>query len=216
MRDFFNLDNPFMIFMADMTDVIILNVVCLICCLPIITIGPAITALHYVTLKMAKDEEGYVLKDFFKSFKENLKQSTIIWLLFLAITLFFYFDIKIIQEGPLPVPTFVKNIIYASYLLCCTTIMYTFPVLARFSNSISKTIKNAFLMSMIHIVRTIIMAIIYLIPVVLIPLNYNFIAVFLLVGLAGPAYLNGHIWKGIFKRYEPEEIRAEETEESII
>ena len=147
MRNFFNPDNSLMIFMANLTDIILLNAVCIICCLPIITIGPAITALHYVTLKMTKNQEGYIIKDFFKSFRENLKQSTIIWILFLVITLFFYVDLKILKEGDLEVPIFVTYIIYASYLLCCTTIMYVFPVLARFSNSISRTIKNAFLPS---------------------------------------------------------------------
>lgn len=216
MRDFFNPDNSLMIFMANLTDIILLNAVCIICCLPIITIGPAITALHYVTLKMTKNQEGYIIKDFFKSFRENLKQSTIIWILFLVITLFFYVDLKILKEGDLEVPIFVTYIIYASYLLCCTTIMYVFPVLARFSNSISRTIKNAFLMSIIHIFKTILMGIIYCIPVILIPLNYNFVAVFLLVGLAAPAYVNGFIWKSIFKKYEPEEILTEQAEENAV
>ena len=52
MRDFFNPENPLMIFFARLTDLIILNLVCIICCLPIVTIGASVTALHYVTLKM--------------------------------------------------------------------------------------------------------------------------------------------------------------------
>ena len=65
MKNFFNLDSSFMIFLSNLVDVIILNIVCLICCIPIVTIGPAITAMHYVTLKMVKNENGYTVKTFF-------------------------------------------------------------------------------------------------------------------------------------------------------
>ena len=79
MRSFFDLDNPFIQFLNRLTDVVILNVICLICCIPIVTIGTSITALHYVTMKMARNEEGYIVRDFFKSFRENFRQSAIIW-----------------------------------------------------------------------------------------------------------------------------------------
>ena len=74
MRSFFDLDNPFIQFLNRLTDVVILNVICLICCIPIVTIGTSITALNYVTMKMARNEEGYIVRDFFKSFRENFRQ----------------------------------------------------------------------------------------------------------------------------------------------
>ena len=205
MKDFFSLDNPLMIFLGRLTDVIVLNVICLICCLPIVTIGASLTAVHYVTLKMAKNEEGYIVKSFFKSFRENLKQSTVIWLVFLVVTVFFYFDIRIIKYGGMDIPTFVNGIIYATYFFCCITVMYAFPLLARFNNTVIGTIRNGFLMSIVHIFKTLLMVIIYIVPVVLIPLNYNFIAVYLMFGLAAPAFLNSFVWKSIFKKYEPKE-----------
>ena len=218
MKSFFNPDNWLMIFLGNITDIMLLNAVCLLCCLPIITIGPSVTALHYVTLKMSKGEEGYIIKDFFKSFKENFRQSTIIWLIFLLVSAFFYLDLRIIEDGGMEVPYAVSVVIYVTYLFCCTTAMYAFPLTARFTNKISQTLRNAFLMSILHVVKTVIMAAIYLIPIVLIPLNYNFIAIFIMIGLSGPAYINGYFWKGIFKKYEPEEEIPrdwEETEEVI-
>lgn len=212
MRDFFNPENPLMIFFARLTDLIILNLVCIICCLPIVTIGASVTALHYVTLKMAKNEEGYIIKSFFKSFKENLKQSTVVWLLFLVITLFFYLDMRIIKYGGLDIPKGINMVIYGTYFICCIVMMYTLPLLARFSNTIKGTLKNASLMSILHFGKTILMAIIYLLPVMLTRLHYDFAAVYLLFGLSAPAYVNGFFWKSIFKRYEPQE--EEETEES--
>ena len=63
----FNMDNKFFTVMGRVADLIMLNVVFLICCLPIVTIGASLTALHYVTLKMARNEESYIIRSFFKS-----------------------------------------------------------------------------------------------------------------------------------------------------
>ena len=48
----FNMDNKFFTFMGRVADLIILNLLFLLCCIPIVTIGPAITAMYYVTMKM--------------------------------------------------------------------------------------------------------------------------------------------------------------------
>ena len=205
MKSFFNPDNFLMKLFANLADIMFLNAICLICCLPVVTVGASLSALHYVTIKMAKNEEGYIIKDFFKAFKENFRQSTLLWLIFLAITAVFYLDLRIIKYGGMELPWAVSMIICATYLFCCITFMYAFVLLARFSNSIKQTLRNAFLMSMLHIGQTIVMSLIYLIPVVLIPVNYNFIGVYMLLGLAGPAYVNGYLWKNIFKKYEPVE-----------
>lgn len=205
MKKFFSLDNPFMIFMSHLTDVIVLNAVCLICCIPVVTIGASITAMHYVTLKMVKEEEGYIVKGFFKSFKQNFKQATIIWLCFLAITAVFFLDFRLLKVMNLGTTSIWGIIITSIYLFVCLTAMYVFPVLSRFENSVRNTLKNAFFMSVLHIIKTIVMAIIYVLPYILLPLHVTMIAVFLLIGAAGPAYINSYIWKSIFKKYEPEE-----------
>ena len=87
MRALFDMDNAFFRGMSKVADLCILNVVFLICCIPVFTIGAATTALSYVTLKMKDGEEGYILKSFFKSFRQNFKQSTVIWLLMVLIGL---------------------------------------------------------------------------------------------------------------------------------
>ena len=84
MNRFFNMDNKFFVFMGRVADLILLNILCILCCIPIVTAGASITALYYVTLKMARDEESYIIRSFFRSFKQNFKQSTLIWILMLA------------------------------------------------------------------------------------------------------------------------------------
>ena len=83
MGNFFSMDSKFFTFMGKVADLMILNVLCIICCIPIVTAGPAITAMFYVTLKMVRNEESYIVKGFFKSFKENLKQGILINLIML-------------------------------------------------------------------------------------------------------------------------------------
>lgn len=205
MKNFFNLDSSFMIFLSNLVDVIILNVVCLICCIPIVTIGPAMTAMHYVTLKMVKNENTYTVKTFFRAFKDNLKQSMIVWLIFLAVTVVCAFDLKILQALGMNENRVFVSIIGAIYMFVCLTTMYIFPILARFENSLFQTIKNSFLMCILNIGKTIVMAIIYILPFVILPLDINMVAAFLLLGLSGPAYINSYIWKSIFKKYEPNE-----------
>ena len=82
--------------MGRVADLIMLNVVFLICCLPIVTIGASLTALHYVTLKMARNEESYIIRSFFKSFKQNFKQATVINLIMLAVAAILYMDLRIV------------------------------------------------------------------------------------------------------------------------
>ena len=211
MRKLLNPDSPLMIFLSNLTDIIVLNVLCFICCLPVITIGPSVTAMHYITLKIARDEEIYVLRDYFKAFKENFKQSIIAWMVFLVITAVFFVDYLILKDMGLENTKVFLMIIGAIYLLVCFTMMYVFPLVARFENSLKQTVKNAFFMSILHIFKTVIMAVIYAIPFVLLPLHYNVLMVFLLVGLSGPAYFNSFIWKSIFKKYEPEKVEEEIT-----
>lgn len=210
MRKFLNLDSPFMMFLSNLTDIVILNVLFLLCCIPVITIGPAITAMHYVTLKMVKDEDGYLLKSFFKAFKENFKQSCIAWMVFLAITVVFLLDYKILKTAGMEENKIFMIVIGSIYLFICITAMYVFPLLSRFENTLKQTVKNALLMSILHIFKTIIMAVIYVVPFVLAPMHYNLLLVFLIIGVSGPAYINSFIWRSILKKYEPKEIIEDE------
>lgn len=91
----FNMDNKFFTFMSRVADLIILNILCVVCCIPIVTIGPSICAMFYVTLKMVRNEESYIVRGFFKSFKQNLKQGIIINLIMLAAGILLAFDINI-------------------------------------------------------------------------------------------------------------------------
>jgi len=62
-----------------------LNLLWIICSLPVFTIGASTTALYTVTLKMADDNESEITKTFFRAFRDNFPQATRIWLILLVI-----------------------------------------------------------------------------------------------------------------------------------
>ena len=86
----FDMNNTFFRFMSKVADLCILNIICVICCIPVITAGASITAMYYVTLKMVRNEDAYIVRSFFKSFKQNFKQATIINLIMLLIGVVLY------------------------------------------------------------------------------------------------------------------------------
>ena len=99
---FFNYDNPVWRFIGKFGDLIILNILWLVCSIPVITIGASTTAVYYVTLKLARDDDGYTIRSFFKSFKENFKQSTVIWLILLAVGVILYqivYRLRVLPDG---------------------------------------------------------------------------------------------------------------------
>lgn len=162
MGKFFNLDSPFVQFMNRVADLMILNLLFIVCCLPIITIGPAVTALYYVTLKMTRNEESYIVRSFFRSFKQNFRQGLIMWLLDLIVLGIMVLDFSVlngkvpgISDPGTPVFTVVRVVIMVVSLLFLFTVTFSFPVLAKFDNTIKNTYRNSFLMSCRHLLTTI-------------------------------------------------------------
>lgn len=222
MDRFFNMDNKFFAVMGRVADLIILNVVFLICCLPIVTIGASLTALHYVTLKMARNEESYIVRSFFKSFKQNFKQATIINLIMLVIGAILYVDLNIVNYFSKPVSQILYVLFIAFGIIYLIVFLYIYPVLAKFYNSIKNTFRNAFLMSIRHLPYTILMALITLAPasVFLIQsfrVQSTVLMLLIMMGFALEAFINGHFLVKIFDNYIPEDASAENTDtENII
>ena len=96
---FFDPDSPLMNGLSRMTDLVLLNLITLAACLPVVTAGASLTAMHFVLLKMVRGEEGYIVRDWVKSFKQNFREATLIWLLFLAAGLMALLDIWMAAYG---------------------------------------------------------------------------------------------------------------------
>lgn len=216
MGKFFNLDSPIMSGLSKLADLIWLNILAFICSIPIITIGASMTALNYVALKMVRDEEGYVTRAYFKSFKQNFRQATIIWLIMLLAAAVIIGDLVIFGFSGIVFPAWVKVALIAISVLGIFATMHVFPVLARFDNTILNTFKNSFFMGILSLPKTVLMMVIWAVPI-LISL-YFFQAFPLVIGLgtSGPVFLSAMLYNKTFKRFEPEEEKmASDSEWSI-
>ncbi len=89
-----NLDSPVIVFLTTVADFMILNILFILCCAPVITIGPAVSALYTITMREARHEGGYIFKPFFKAFKNNFKQAFLLSILYLIIGAIFVFGVK--------------------------------------------------------------------------------------------------------------------------
>lgn len=181
MSEFFNPDNSIMRFITKIANSVYLNILWLVCSLPIVTIGASTTSLFYVTLKMAKNEEGRLTAAFFRSFKENFKQATKIWLILLAAGIVLALDGYVFYhmrfENMLwTVGTAVFLVALAAYAII---LMYIFPLLARFDNTIFAMFKNSIFIGMRFLMCTVLMAVIY------------FVMLFVVINIFTPAVIFG-------------------------
>lgn len=217
LQGFFNYDNPVWRFIGKFGDLILLNILWIICSIPIFTIGASTTAVYYVTLKLVRDDDGYTIKSFFRSFKENFKQATIIWLILLATGLILIFDLRfflMVMTGNSMFRTAFTAAIGALTIIWLFILTYAFPLQCRFYNPIKRTLFNAFFMSIRHFFHTLGMLVI---DAALLAASYlsifyvpQFFVLVMLFGFPLIAFVNSYIFNSIFKQYMPKE-EAEEN-----
>lgn len=214
MGKLFNLDSPILKVLGTLADLCLLNIMTLLGCLPIVTAGASLTAMHYVLLKMVRNQEGYIWKDFWKSFKENFKQATCIWLIILLFVAFFLVDCYIFKSLVETVSMPLLAVAGAFALFLYMVYLYVFPLLSHFHNTVLGTIKNAFFVGIMTFPKTILMMIVTALPLILL---YQYTQIFPLVvmyGFTGPAYFSAWLYSGTFKKLEPKAIEsAEENDE---
>ena len=143
---FFSLDSKFSQIMGRVFDLMMLNIIFLIMCIPIVTIGANFTAMYYVTLKMIKNEETYIFRTYWKSFRENFKQATAIWLILLAVLIVLILDLLLVMRMPGTI-TYLRFVFLVLIFFEAMVLSYVFPVLSRFDNTVKNTIKNSILMA---------------------------------------------------------------------
>ena len=205
---FFNLDSPVMQALGKMADLMWLNILTLICCIPVVTVGASLTAMHYMALKIVRNEECYITKGFFKSFKENFRQATLIWLLMVVIIAVLAGDFIIMKYSGLTFSKVLQIVIIAVGVLFLFTAVFVFPVLAKFDNTVIRTIKNAFVMSILQFPKTLLMIVMYALPIVIGMLVPQAFPICFLFGLSAPAYVSALLYNKFFKKLEDQYIAA--------
>lgn len=204
-------------FLNKMTDLLILNIITMLMCIPVITAGAALTAMHYVLLKMVRGEEGYIIKSFFRSFKREFRQATVLWILYVALAALMVSNLVLILEGGGSYPIWLPSSILVVAFLEIMFMIYTFAMLSRFDNTIYHTIVNAVTLTFAELPRSVEMAVITLVPLIAFFRVTVLLPFLLLFGLSVPGYACAMIYDPIFKKIEKqiwEEENSEDPEES--
>lgn len=211
MSNFFNMENPFFTTLSKICDILFISVVYVLLCIPIITIGPASTALYYSTVKVIRKERGYLYREFFKSFRTNFKRGAIIGVIFTILSAVLVFDI-LYAWGMVDVD-YTKGSIFlgvflAFSLLVLSFSIYAFPILSRFEMTVKQLVKASIYMSMRHFHFTILMDAVIVASIV--AFLYIPMLLFILPGAA--TFLISLLMERIFKKYMPKaEAPGEET-----
>lgn len=202
MRDFFAPDGPVASFLGRVADLVILNLITLLCCVPVITAGASLTAMHYVCLKMVRGEDAHYVRKFFRSFKQNFRQATLSWLIFLLVYAVTFTDVYLIRNNRNYFPSALSYMIVAAAFLVFLIMLYVFPLQSHFENSVGATLRNAVILSVTNLPKTILMAAMYLVlPVLFLSVRALFPLIFMF-GLSAPGYFAAFLYDPIFKKLE--------------
>lgn len=209
MGKFFNMDSSIMRFMTKVADLMILNLLFIITSLPFFTLGASLTALYYVAMKLVRDEEGGIIKSYIHAFRLNFRQGTILWLSTVVLFTVLIADMLILARIDSPIAAAMNTGVLIVGVLLLMILQYLFPLVSKFDASLKQTLKNACIMSVAYLPKTLLMTVFvagsafislyngYTLPVA------SVIWVFIGFGLV--AFGNSAILVKIFDNYIPKE-----------
>lgn len=205
MNNIFSYDSKFFEKLGEVSNIIIFNFIFIISCIPVITIGASITSLYYVAMKMVKNKDIYIVKEFIKAFKENFKISTIVWCIMILIGGILVFDLYL---STLVSNKLISNILRLIFTMISIVyifiITYIFPIISKFDNSIKNTIINSILISIQNLPYTMIIIMLNLSPLFLINVfsSYwgNIIFYYTVIGFGFIIYINSILFEKIFNK----------------
>ncbi|MBO3664992.1 YesL family protein [Microbacterium stercoris] len=182
---------------------VMLNVLYLILCLPIVTIGAATSALFEVTMRYSDDEQGRPVRDFFAALLPNAVRATTIAAATLvpAVALAFSGVFWFAGESVIGLGAAILSFLGAAYLFAA--FLFGMALVARFQSPLGTTLRNALLLPAAEPLRTLFVV---LLPATAVALCVIFPALtFLLatIGIAFGAYVAAFIFRSAFARYEP-------------
>ena len=205
MGAFFSPDSKFMQAMARVYDLVILNLLFLLSCVPLITIGAASAALYTVCFRIGTDREQGIFHSYFQAFRENFRQGTILWLIAVVffgagiVNVFLFYS----MEGPLHYLFLLMTALVVLELLIYS---YAFPLISQFHNKNLPTLKNALFLSLGYLPRSLVIAVVNVFPLALdlvdpyLFLQTGFLWAFLYFSAA--AYINALLLKKVFAPYQ--------------
>lgn len=207
MSNFFNMDNAFFTTIGKLVDLFLISLIWVLLCLPVITAGPATTALYYTVVKVIRRERGYLVREFFNSFKVNFKQGAVAGVIVLLLSFALYYDRKIVAvlEGNFGFVMF--TLVNATSLILFCVSIYIFPVLSRFKMSLMQLLKSSLFMAMKHLPTTLLLAVI----VIAFAVGVYVMPIVICLAPALCCLVCSFFLERVFKKYMPEKSGDEEN-----
>ncbi len=199
MKRFFDMESPFMRALSVTADLILLNLLTILCSLPVVTLGASLAAMNDVVIRLVRGEEGYIIKGFFRAFAGNFKKGTLLGLLLLLCAALLAFDF---YAAALYIPP-LRVGIAAIGVIVLAVAFYAFALLARYENTFSAMLKNAATLSVARFPRTLGMvaftAVFWLLCLRFLNVGAPLLFLF---GLSLPCFVNGLLMKSVFDSLE--------------
>lgn len=145
--------------MSRITQLIGLNILTFLCCIPVVTMGAAFSAAHKVMHDMLYDGEDEVIKPFFRAFKHSFKQATVVWLAYLLLVLVCMFNIMMVDmtfTGTVRIVAYIIILVLLLAFSCLGSLL--FPLIGRYRNTLMEHLSNSLLLTLSHPLRAIAMA----------------------------------------------------------
>ena len=203
MDKFFDSNNPVMKFLSRLVDLVVLNIFTLLYSLPVVTAGGALTAMNYVLFHYVRGDETYTIKMFRDSFRTNFRQGIPEGILALAVAVITAVDMWALHGSESRSATLLMIIITIIAIMLFVTCVYMFALQSRYENTVSATILNAIRLAVGNLPRSVGMAVIWLIWImVLIYLHNAASLAFLIYGLSLPGYMCAILYSKIFEDLE--------------
>ena len=207
MHNLFHYENPFIQFLVRVGDLMILNLLFLVCALPVVTLGASLTALHRVTQNMLFEQEEPLIKAFFRAFRQNFKQSTLVWLVELVVIVSLVCDVLLVMayfDGSLARTMYILVAVLA--ILVAGVFSYLMPLIARYENGTRQQVNNAVVLAIIKLPKTVLLMLLNLLPVILllisVPVFVQTLIFWVIIGFAFVSFLTSSILKPVFQQLE--------------
>lgn len=210
MRKFFSDSNPLIRGLSKLADLMWLNALFIITSLPVFTIGAAASALYYEAMRVVQGEESYITRDFFKAFKNNFKNATVVWIVSAFLLSLFGYTFYILGKSDLSYAHVAMGILGIPMILISFMLLYVFPIMSKFENTIMNTVINALLISLAQFPKTILMLAFSAVPILLVLSSWNWFPLLVLGGFAIVAYVNGSFMNKIFDKIQDKEKEPQE------
>lgn len=220
MKKLFDLENPVFQAISRLTDLTVLGLLCLACCVPVVTFGPAVTALNRAVYDLTLERGGGAVKTYFRAFRDNFKQAAaagLVGLLVLAALVCDFLLLKLYHQGTAYTALFAAVAVLA--VLAGGALCYVFPLIARYENTLREHARNALILSIRYFPKTLAMLFIRLLPLLTFWfMPVTFIQTLLLWILFAPGFsaqADAFLLRPVFEKLEakPEEAPTEEEEE---